>query len=580
MVHKSSVSFTISYSLTSSMNDSRSSCCNIIPFLTCPDSIEEQQLQEEKERKKRNLLNDLFFNVSLTDEQFLSELVQEIPEINLYANIHVIPYDITDGVLSDITVLFENELSDIHVLFDSKDTKDWNLEKIITIHYLLLQFIYIRHLLRDDDHYYFSSLSLTLDSFNILRNSFLSHFCNNENDFRFFILFVILNHLGRSDTIEDLVKDAKVLTSSDSSPDEYWRLFVTYYAMSSECEKENTFHHLIPSFRRLLTQEYQDLYFNYITSNSSFNLGQYIHGESVPYCIVDLHKEAMISPLLLHAGILSFFTKQSNQCFANFAVKVHDLLSRIRDPYNLCLIERAQFIGAPTEISGINEKELFTLHRIIALSRSSCELHWQKIWFVWTKLLSSDQKNALIHYLTITGFDEERAIIVKGASIIMSNIAKSAITLSELGLYKDCQFKEEQIDESFYYKDAWTFGLYSGLLRLIEIYAYVMSYKLNDINKNSKVNGGGVYVHHDSYQLSSVLVRFLPIFIEAFRESQQRKKEKRRNKKLEKLQQQSNLKDCMPSDDHEQYVLEEREFTEKGRGKKNRLKQKNIRKDN
>ncbi len=107
-----------------------------------------------------------------------------------------------------------------------------------------------------------------------------------------------------------------------------------------------------------------------------------------------------------------------------------------------------------------------------------------------------------------------------------------------------------------------------------------MSYKLNDINKNSKVNGGGVYVHHDSYQLSSVLVRFLPIFIEAFRESQQGKKEKRRNKKLEKLQQQSNLKDCMPSDDHEQYVLEEREFTEKGRRKKNRLKQKNIRKDN
>lgn len=458
---------------------------------------------------------------------------------------------------------------------------------MIIIHQLLLQFIYIRHYLLRNDHSssyndYFSSL-LTLDSYNILRNSFLYNFCNNENDFCFFILFVIFNHLGRCVLIEDLVKDAKTPSaSSDSSPDESWRLFVTYYAMSNECEKQNIFHQLIPSFRKLLTQEYQDLYFNYITSNPSFNLGQYIHGESVPSCIVDLHQEAMIGPLLLHAGILSFFTKQSNQCFTNFAVTVLDLLSRIRDPYKLCLIERAQFIGAPTEIPGINEKELFTLHRIIALSRSYCELHWQKIWFVWTKLLSSEQKNALIHYLTIAGFDEERAIIIKGSSILMSNIAKSAITLSELELYKDCQFKEEQTDEKYYHKDAWTFGLYSGLLRLNEIYEYVMKYKLNDIDKSYEVAGGGVYVHHDdSHRLSSVLLRFLPIFMEAFRESQQGKKEQRGNKKLEKLQLQphhSNFHDLMPSeslntvkwkDNHEQ----------KGRGKKNRSKQKSSRKD-
>lgn len=87
------------------MNDSRSCCSNIKPFLTGSNSTEEEQLQEEKERKKRDLLNDLFFNVSLTDEQFLSELVKEIPEIHLYAKIHVIPYDITDGIMiSDITV--------------------------------------------------------------------------------------------------------------------------------------------------------------------------------------------------------------------------------------------------------------------------------------------------------------------------------------------------------------------------------------------------------------------------------------------------------------------------------------------
>jgi len=249
---------------------------------------------------------------------------------------------------------------------------------------------------------------------------------------------------------------------------------------------------------------------------NSFNLGAFVQGESVPYSFYELicssdgdydHRIivlifAFISFRYNHEFEAIGFTNPMYDQFFTAALII--LNARKRDNltdiptlqrlclevYNTYLATRAQMIGFPTDLN-VKAEERFVLYRIIALSRSSTQVQWQKIWFIWNKL-SSAVKQKLLHYMRVTGFEKEKAIYIYYAPALIANTIASAKKLEEFSLERD---DEEEFDQ-----DGWTIGLFHGLRKLAAIYELVAKTKIPKSKSGTifieSPHGSGAYIYN------------------------------------------------------------------------------------
>ncbi len=449
------------------------------------------EAREETEEPQSSLLK-LFVDSSLSEDQtstFLSEIASRFPELKYYGTL----CDATPDLAVDIP---SPPKSLVDAVFGAEEVQSWinknereGYTKIAAINRCLLRLIYLRSLMRHDRKYF---PLIAPERLNYISKNLVVLCCQDEETFTFLVLSIILDALGRTEVIRNEI--AKLRINPDHGHefhyghDEYWRSFINHFK-HSKGKRRKSFDSLIPSFKKL-SKENQDLYYSNIATNT-FNLGAFVQGESVPYCLHELFQERQDCRIRLLVLLISFLPIQFNDKFeaVGFTNAMYDQFTTALtviteaklnegdevekfscEAYKKYLRLNAQMVGVPAEIPAKDEKETLALHRIVALSRSRFPIHWRKVWFVWRKL-PQKVKNKLIHYMTVTGFEEGHvSIYIYYAPAIISNTMKAAQKLAE--------FSVEQVLEHMFDQDAWTVGLYYGLIKLTEIYEKVHRDKL------------------------------------------------------------------------------------------------------
>eukprot|EP01040_Poterioochromonas_malhamensis_P001790 gene1790-1911_t len=463
------------------------------------------------ERLSRDQVADRTWNIfhdsSMDFQSFLREIKVLFPETLLYSTLCDSTPDLNGNIEHPNETLVRAVFEEAEV--SSWTTDNFGLKRISEINKLLLRLIYVRSVVQNNKTL-FSYLST--DRFDNLRQLVLQS-CQDKYQLLFLILSIIFDDLGRTKTVRVLV--AQSLGQARNDHDEVWRLFLQQYQQFVSVNRKYVFEQIVPSFS-LFTEEEQKRYKNQVMTNS-FNLGAFVQGESVPYSFYELvhssEGDYNHRILVLIFAFISFryndqfeaigFTNPMYDQFITAAdlilqVRRSDSLTHIPTLQPLCvgvyktyLAIRAEWVHFPVDLQ-ISEQERFVLHRVIALSRASNTVQWEKIWFVWNKL-SPLVKTRLLRYMVVTGFDDsQKAIYVYYAPALISNTIASAKKLEEFSLERD--------DEEEFHLDGWTVGLLHGLRKLAAIYDFVAKEKLPKSNQGTiffrSPHGAGTYIHN------------------------------------------------------------------------------------
>ncbi len=430
------------------------------------------ETQKESKEESNSSLLKLFLDSSLSDNTtFLAQIAERFPELKLYKTL----LDTTPDLVAQLEHRNETLVLDV---FGSEWVKTKTSAVIAATNRLLLRLVYLRSLMRNDRTYF---PLITPERFNYLCKNLVLPCCQDEESLTFLVLSTILDALGRTTTIQNKIKDipAEPGHKYEYGHEEYLRSYIKKFDF-------NDFNKSFSYFQD--SKKYEKLYYSNVVTNT-FNLGAFVQGESVPYCLYELLKGGEDCQIRLLVLLISFLPIQYNAEFEaeGFTNALYDqfitALTVITDvtrngedigkasieAYYKYLKLNAQMVGVPVEIPGTTEEEVLTLHRIVALSRSRFPIHWEKIWFVWKKL-PKKVKEELIRYMTVTGFDGNTSIYIYYAPAIISNTMSAAKNLE--------QISTEQVLEYLFDKDAWTIGLYHGLLTLLKIYEKVTIEKL------------------------------------------------------------------------------------------------------
>jgi len=436
-----------------------------------------------KERKVEEILSSLVINKDLDDKAFLVELKVLFPELSLYE--------------------------------DNKNTLDHdetlqNPPKTMKMNKVFLHLIYLRHFIQNNQTYF---PNLSSENYNKLRELILPY-CNDKKNMLFFFLSIILNDLGRTQMIQELMNQSGKkydLNDNDCYDHErYWRLFLLQYHEYCEPHYKSIFQNVVPSFS-LLYYDDQQLYKNQVMTNS-FNLRSFVNGESVPYSLYELIYSCIDCNNRYHVRVLSqIFEELSSNCnerwesltfndevCERYILAINSIFDSIKSQskdistlkrqtlsaYELYFQQRAKIINVSNRDFLSNYEEWFTMNRILTLSHASCELHWQKICFVWGSL-PIQVKKILIHYLSNTGFGKEKAIHINNASFMVTNFMTRA------------SFSSEDKDENELWQDKWGRELYRSLEVLASLFNVVerqrKQQKRKDCISITNPHGAGVY---------------------------------------------------------------------------------------
>mmetsp|Transcript_6232 Transcript_6232/g.6826 ORF Transcript_6232/g.6826 Transcript_6232/m.6826 type:complete len:463 (-) Transcript_6232:164-1552(-) len=434
---------------------------------------------------------ELFSVPGLENSQFLRELKKRIPEIGYYSTL----CDETPDLSGNVE---DPKFSLVLAVFDRTEVQLWSEKKVGEINKLFLRLIYLRSLIQGE-RTYFGYLSKSY--FDLFCKQMLPLFKDSKKLF-FLILSLIFDDLGRTEKIRNTVDEHKFSTDHDSC----WRIFLNQY--------EASLNDVFPSFK-LLSEDEQRLYKKQVMTNS-FNLGAFVQGESVPYSLYELIKRCddyYIRIIVLVLAFTSFnydkqfvstvFTNEmchkyltailiilnnSESIKANFNDK-GKLKEIVIDIYDHYLRARASMSHVPTDLSAFPDDEICPLLRIIALARAENDLHWRKIVFVWKRLADS-QKTKLIRYMSVSGFQNEKAIYVYYAPAMIANTIKKY----------QVNYPLEEVEETDFDRDAWTLGLQDGISKLIDIY--------DTVANEYKLEGNGVLLYNAATEAMQVLLTF------------------------------------------------------------------------
>eukprot|EP01040_Poterioochromonas_malhamensis_P002779 gene2779-2960_t len=437
-------------------------------------------LLETQQRPKPTLLSLFLDSIQYEDANlnFLRNLRTHFSELDYYAAL----CDATPDLGANIPQPNESLLP-LFSFLTRKELQKLTSDRLFQVNKVLLRLIYLQRLMKNDRTYF---PFLSSKRLNYISKSLILPWCKDEDTFTFLVLSIVWDALGRTKRIRRKVKHL----NEDDGHDEYWRSFLNSYRNTKVFDK------LIPSFKKL-TQEYRELYYSNVATNT-FNLGAFVQGESAPYCLYELLKDGKDCRIRLFVLLISFLPMQYNNKFEavgftnamydqfTTALTVisetkttegdtsHHLQNQSIQAYKKYLKLNSQMVKVPTNISN-NEKEMLTLHRIVALSRSRFELYWRKIWFVWIRL-ASEVKKALIGYMS-AGFDEEDGQSEKEFSVgddperyISIYIYYAPAIIANTITSAKRQYPLEQVDEQMFHEDAWVVGLYHSLIKLAEIY--------------------------------------------------------------------------------------------------------------
>eukprot|EP01040_Poterioochromonas_malhamensis_P001788 gene1788-1909_t len=467
-------------------------------------------MSEEPTRRDQvaNSTWNLFHDSSLDSQSFLREIKIIFPEILLYSTL----CDSTPDLIGNISRPNETLVS---AVFEEAEVRSWTtdssgLRRIGEINKLLLRLVYVRSVIQNDKTL-FSSLSS--DRFEALRQLVLQS-CQDKYQLLFLVLSIIFDDLGRTRVIRELVAQSSPTQSNSNDHDKLWRLFLQQYQDFVDLNRKYVFEQIVPSFS-LFTEEEQKRYKNQVMTNS-FNLGAFVQGESVPYSFYELicssNGDYNHRILVLIFAFISFryndqfeaigFTNPMYDQFIRAAEiiltfeerdnfkDIPALQRHCKEVYENYLATRASMVHFAGNLQ-ISEQERFVLHRVIALSRASSPIQWEKIWYVWKKL-SPLVKTRLLRYMVVTGFEKEKAIYIYYAPALIANTIASAKKLPEFSL--------EREDEEEFHLDGWTVGLFHGLRKLAAIYEFVAKDKLPKSNQGTiffrSPHGAGAYIHN------------------------------------------------------------------------------------
>lgn len=441
-----------------------------------------------KERKVEEILPRLVMNKDLDDKTFLEELKDLFPELSLYEDNN-----------NNNTVDHDETLQ--------------NPPRTVKIHQVFLRLIFLRHFIQNNQT---SFPNLSSENYNKLRELIL-RYCNDKNNMLFFFLSIILNDLGRTKMIQELMNHlGKKYNYHDDDNcydhEKYWRLFLLQYHEYCEPHYKSIFQNVVPSLS-LLHYDDQQLYKNQVMTNS-FNLRSFVNGESVPYSLYELIYSCNDCNCRYHVRVLSQIFEElssnsnerwesltfNDEICERYILAINSILDSIKSQskdictlksetlsaYELYFQQRAKIMNVSNHDFPSNYEERFTMNRILTLSHASCELHWQKICSVWDSL-PIQVKKTLIHHLANTGFGKEKAIHINNASFIVTNLMERT---------KD--FSSDSQEENKFLQDEWVRGLYRSLEVLASLFNVVERQRKQEKRKDcisiTNPHGAGIYL--------------------------------------------------------------------------------------